>query len=237
MTTAGISHGTRKVVYDFLHAAVTSLPLRVNDTAAFVDAFEAGNLKITLGGAATGNGSVDLADNGLLAKDIKAAEFLVKLDSIDTNADFRIGLAGAHNADPDAIAQCAWFKIAGAAGTNEHTVSVETDDATLNIDNEPTAKKLVIGAWHRLRIDLATGIQTISPPAKSKGGLGSVQFYIGRESQGNTFLDPVKLTKHMDISAIGAAVALQPMIHGVQSSSTGTTVLNVRQIALEYATH
>lgn len=232
MSTA---HGTYKKVFDFLNFDLDNLDLRMNDTAAFVDAFSGGAVQITLGGAATGNGSLDLGDNGIVASDLLAFEALVKLNSIDTNADFRIGMCGAHNADPDVIAQSAWFKIKGAAGTNAHTVSVETDDGTTNIDDEPTAKTLVIGAWNRLRIDFATGIQSISAPGVSKGGLGSVQFSMGRISRGNMFMDPIRPTKHMDMSAASAAV-LQPMVHGVQAVATGTTVLLIKELCMEYRT-
>lgn len=238
MATTGPSHGTARKVWDFLVKDVASLSLNINDSTALVDSFVAGDLKLAIGGA-TGNGSVDLSNNGILGADLLAIEFLVKLAAIDTNSDIRIGVAGTHNDDPDVIAQSAWFKIAGASGTNVHTVSIETDDATLNIDDEPTDRVLTIGEWSRLRIDFATGIQSISAPGVSKGGLGSVEFSMARLSVGNMFMSKVVPTKHMDMAALGSTVALQPMIHAVQSSGAAspTTDLFVRQIMMEYRTH
>ena len=237
MPTTGPSHGTARKRFDFLYHDIDSMPLRANDSTAFVDLLLGGNYQITLGGAFTGNGSLDLGDNGILGADLLAFEALVKLDSIDVNADIRIGVAGAQNADPDVIAQSAWFKIKGASGTDVHTVSIETDDATLNIDDEPTAKTLVIGEWSRFRIDFATGIQSVSSPGVSKGGLGSVQFSMSRTSASKHFMDKVSPTKHMDMAALGATIALQPMVHGVQATAVGTTVLQIRELIMEYRTH
>lgn len=231
------SKGTAQKRFHFLHHDIDAMPLRANDTSAFVSSLLAGNYRLTLGGAATGNGSLDFGGNGILAADLISMEILLRLNSIDVNSTICIGMASAFNADPDVVAEAAWFKIIGAAGTNAHTMSVESDDGTTNIDDEPTAKTLPIGQFCRLGIDFKLGQQTISPPATSKGGLGSLVFSGPRITVGESFLSPIKLTQHMDISAIGATVALQPMILGVQATTTGTTVLDVREIVLEYVTH
>ena len=236
MPVTGPSHEVRKKVFDFLYHDIDAMPLRQNASTAFVNILKDGNFQLTLGGAATGNGSLDLGNIGIQAQDLVSFEALIKLDSIDVNASMCIGMAGTFNADPDVIAQSAWFKIIGAAGTDAHTIVIETDDGTTNIDDEPTGKTLVIGQWARLRIDFATGIQSISAPGLSKGGLGSVQFSMPRTSSGNMFLDKVKATKHMDMSAITGTQFLQPMVHGVQATTTGTTVLQVKQLCVEYRT-
>lgn len=238
MSSAGISHGATTRVFDFLAHDLDIMPLNVRDAdGSTTVTFAQGGLKYAIG--TTGNGSLDMANTGVLPADLISIEWLVKLEAIDDDTDIRIGISGAHNADPDVIAQCAWFKILGGTGTDVHTISIETDDATLNIDDEPTGKTLVIDAWTRFRIDFKTGIQSISAPGTSKGGLGSVQFFMGRTSQGNMFMDKVAPTKHMDMAAIGATTLLQPMIHFVQSTGTAspTTDLIIKCCKLEYRTH
>ena len=237
MSSAGISHGAVTRVFDFLTHDPTVMPLNVRDSVSLVDSFAQGGIKFALG--TVGNGSLDMADNGVLPADLIAVEWLVKLEAIDVNSDIRIGVSGAHNADPDVIAQSAWFKIKGASGSDAHTVSIETDDATLDINDEATAKTLVINAWTRFRIDFKTGIQSISSPGTSKGGLGSVQFSMGRTSQSNMFMSKIAPTKHMDMNAISATALLQPMCHFVQATATAspTTDLIIKSVKLEYRTH
>lgn len=80
------------------------------------------------------------------------------------------GVASARNNDPDAIAASAWFRCKGNSN-----VVVETDDGV--IDNNDHATGLAIGTeFRRYLIDFAAGVQTISPPSKSKGGKANVLF-------------------------------------------------------------
>ena len=50
MPTTGPSHGTARKVFDFLYHDIDSMPLRANDSTAFVDLLVGGNYQITLGG-------------------------------------------------------------------------------------------------------------------------------------------------------------------------------------------
>ena len=64
-----------------------------------------------------------------------------------------------------------------------------------------------------------------------------MQFSMARTSVGNMFMSKISPTKHMDMAAIGSTIVLQPMVHGVQATAVGTTVLQVRELIMEYRTH
>ena len=58
MPTTGPSHGTARKRFDVLYHDIDSMPLRANDSTAFVDLLVGGNYQITLGGSSTGDASI-----------------------------------------------------------------------------------------------------------------------------------------------------------------------------------
>jgi len=233
-----VSHGANRKKFDFLFNDAGSMPFRANTGVGLATTFVDGAINLSIG-AAVGSGSLDMNATGLLAVDLISIEFLIKLKAIDVNSRITLGVASAYNADPDVVAESAWFKIIGTGASDAHSVVIESDDATTNIDDEATSKTLVIDAWSRMKIDFATGIQSISSPGVSKGGLGSLRYEMGRTSVGSHFMSKISPTQHMDFSAVGAAIQLQPMIltQQVTALASPATVLQVKEIILEYQTH
>ena len=80
----------------------------------------------------------------------------------------------------------------------------------------------------RTKIDLRTGIQSISPPGVSKGGTGSVEFTASEQRYGQD--QHLMLQKHMDMSAYTAG--LQIVAGMIQATGTGTATLDIKQIDL-----
>jgi hypothetical protein len=84
--------------------------------------------------------------------------------------------------------------------------------------------------------DFATGIQSISAPNLSKGGLGSVRFQASRDSSGNAFAEhvmPSEAGKHMDMSdAVGP---LQPFIQvRLVGAPDSAVTVELKEFTLEY---
>lgn len=225
-------HQTAVKKWDFFEATIADLPLRIQDNVV-TTSLVAGSLQFSAGG--TGESTVDLGGtNGFAKADLIAFEAVLKTDLIDDDLDIRVGMASAYNADPDVIAESAWFKIRGKAGAaNANDVFLETDDGTTDNNDIACSKTMQVGAWHRFRIDFAKGIQSISPPGTSKGGFGAVLFSSARESQGNNFMDVCKPAQHMDMSAASGPLAPFVQVRLVGAPDATVTV-DLREICVEY---
>lgn len=216
-------HRTAVTRYDFNLATIADSPLRVQDNVV-TTSLVGGELVFSAGG--TGESTVDLGGNGFQKADLLTFEAVMHFDSFDEDLDVRVGVASAYNADPDVIAESAWFKLRGKAGAaNANDVFVETDDGTVDNNDTATNKDVIIGQYQRYRIDFATGIQSVAPPAASKGGYGSVDFSCSRVSSGNSFMEhitPAELGKHMDMDL--ASGPFGPFIQVRLVGAPGATV-------------
>jgi hypothetical protein len=179
-------------------------------------------------GIDTGTSFLHMSDRLIWDIDLlTTVEFLVKLEDWDANTNGWIGMGSAFNADPTAIASSAFFHIAGgAAGLN---LAVETDDGTNDLA-QSTGWAVTGDDMARFVIDFRTGIQSISPPSRSLGGKGSVQFAATR---GGSMYHLNRLGAHMDMS--NYAGGLQPIVGMVQSGGAASPVakLHVKQITIE----
>jgi hypothetical protein len=130
-------------------------------------------------------------------------------------------MASAYNANPDSVAAsaCALTKAGKWYG--------ESDDGTTDVNDEPAGITFANGKLMRVRIDFATGVQTVSPPSKSKGGKGSIQMTM-TDSLG--WQQHAKFSKHLDMSAYTGG--LQPYFGLRQPTGTGTAVVWVQKITI-----
>jgi hypothetical protein len=109
------------------------------------------------------------------------------------------GIASELNADPDTVAESAWFRIDGTTA-----LKVETDDGTTNTDDTAAGTIEADGTYHIYRID-CTDLTT------------SVKFY----------LDNVRVaaaTAH-PFAATGADAAVQPYFHLNKAANTSTLTM------------
>lgn len=105
--------------------------------------------------------------------DLIRVEFLVRQSvALAATGQFVIGVAGAQNADPTAIAQAAMFRMTGNAN-----ILIDTRDGTNTVAGAATGDTLA-AVYKRLVIDFASGNLTQSPPGASVGGLGDVRFFV-----------------------------------------------------------
>lgn len=180
----------------------------------------AGSGQVTLGGfvdgmalASTGGSDRAYATfNDKLPFDIDdliSVEYLLKIPSWNAASYGVFGVGSAYNADPDVVAASAWFKIVG--GTNGRNLVIETDDGTTDRNDIATGIEVPLSTWMRLRMDFKSGIQSISPPAQSKGGKASVQFAC---TDAKGFMRHVRPNVHMDMSAYSGALQLYMGIAG-----------------------
>jgi hypothetical protein len=233
MSTA---HRTVKKRFGFVANDKTKLDVRIQDGTNVTSALSGGSLVFTADVAAD-QSTVDLGDNGIAVADLLSFEAVLKVNSFDEQLDIRVGMASAYNVDPDVISEVALFKLRGKAGAaNANDVFIETRDTNRDLKGTATNKSVLVGQWAKYKIDFATGIQSISAPALSKGGLGSVQFQASRESSGNVFSEhvtPGEAGKHMDMSdAVGP---LQPFVQVRLLAAPGAAVtVELREMCLTY---
>jgi hypothetical protein len=157
--------------------------------------------------------------------DLLRVEYLFQVQDWHANTDGLIGLCSGYNADPDAIQESAWFRVVG--GATGRNLKVETDDNVTDI-TEGTGIVLSNTTWVRAVMDFATGIQSIAPPGKSKGGRASIQC---------TVSDPVgyqkhlKFNKHIDMSGYAGGLQLVMGLRQV-GAITGTPTMFVKSIKI-----
>lgn len=160
---------------------------------------------------------------GIPVTDLLRVEYLFQIDAWDDNTDAVLGLCSTYNADPDVIQESVWFRITG--GATGRNLKVESDD---NVTDISEATGLVVPGltWMRGIMDFATGIQSIAPPGKSKGGRASIQFSM---SDANGYQKHLKFNKHIDMS--GYSGGLQPVFGLRQTGAlSGTPTLFVKSL-------
>lgn len=159
--------------------------------------------------------------------DILAVESLIRISQWDDTSEGFVGLCSGFNTDPDAIAESAWFKIAG--GATGRNLVIETDDGTTNNDDIATGIVVPNDTWMRLRMDFANGIQSIAPPGSSKGGKASI---LCTASDENGVVQHIKLAQHLDMSAYSGG--FQPIFGARQitASTVSTVTLNVKSFKI-----
>lgn len=190
-----------------------------------VDLTNANGATFTVG-AASDQGKLHFGD--VLVYDIDDlldVEYLFKISDWDANAEAVLGMSSAYNADPDVIAQSAWFKVAG--GSNGRNLVVETDDGTTNLDDQATGVEVPVDTWMRCRIDFATGIQSVSPPGTSIAGKGSLKF---TATDANGYCQHFSFPQHMDMSAYSGGLQLMFGLRQVSGTPSGTPTLYVKNI-------
>lgn len=230
------SHETRERVYHFNspNSSTTQNSLFGSGLAQGAPTANVSATITTLGIAqiqtiATINKNVGWLDTndigGFDIDDLLFAEFVAKITELDAAAFVYLGMISAVNADPDAIAESAFFKVRGS----DSKILVETDDAVTDRPNVDTGITIVLNEWYRYRIDFATGIQSISVPGKSKGGKGSIQFSLNDVRGWRT---KPQLDQHMDMS--GYASWLQPfvMVKDPTGTPAANTTLQLKEICV-----
>lgn len=139
-----------------------------------------------------------------------------------------IGLSGNYNADPDAIAQSAFFRLGAATPAS---ISVGTDDAVTDSGNVAGGSEFGLGtAFRKLAIEFADQL-TAGPPAQ--GGKSRVKFLAQGFSHGA--MREVAPATRFDMS--GYAGGLQPMIHLAKATGTAAPVLEVQRIRVRFRTN
>lgn len=168
----------------------------------------AGAAQITLSGDAT-PAYLALHFGDILCFDIdtlRQIEIKAKVASLGADSIAYVGVTSAHNATADDVAQSAWFRIDGTAGT----IYVETDDATNETSLIPTGQELS-SAYKTLKISFARG--------KS-----DVRFYI----------DDVRVAASTAFDMSGYAGSFQPYIRLGRAESADASVLSVEDIKIYY---
>lgn len=232
-------HDTIRKRIDFFAGAESALPVTITDASAW-SSLANNALLLTVPTDTGQQARITTLPQAIPKADLLTFEALVKISAIDEDSDIRIGVVSADNADPDVIAESAFFKIAGkAGGSNAHDLFIETDDGTTDNNEVATNKSAQFGVWTRYRIDFANGTQSISPPGKSKGGFGSVRFSCERESAGNGFMEhimPAEAGKHMDMDASSGPFSPFIQVRNTGALAAGFT-FELREICLEYRNH
>ena len=229
-------HGTIRKRIDFFAGAESALPVTITDASAW-SSLANNALLLTVPTTTSQQARITTLPQAIPKADLLTFEALVKISGIDDDSDIRIGVVSADNADPDVIAESAFFKLKGKAGAaNAHDLFIETDDGTTDNNEVATNKSVQFGVWTRFRIDFANGTQSISPPGKSKGGFGSVRFSCERESAGNGFMEhimPAEAGKHMDMDAASGPFSPFIQVRNLAALDAGFT-FELREICLEY---
>lgn len=162
---------------------------------------------------------------------LKAVEYLARLDNWNADARAYLGVGSAYNADPALVAQRAWFELGGTAVASRYPIVVRTDDAT-NDRSQTSRFRLAEDVWTRFRLDFATGIQTIAPPGKSKGGKASVRYSVTDDmSLGAQRNEPI--TQHLDMSNYSGGLQLYFGVRQASGTQTNAAVI-VKNISVEY---
>jgi hypothetical protein len=139
---------------------------------------------------------------------IQHVKFVCQVAGVDAVSSVIFGLAGAHNATADSVAQNVWFKLDGTASTS--AVVVETDDGTNDHDDISTGKTL------------ASTYKTFEMSFSK--GTSDIRFYIDgqRVANGTTF----------DMS--GYTGQLQPYLRVDKISGTGIPSLTCDYLEIQY---
>ena len=224
------SSRTSKRVFDFVNPKDLA-----NDFSVAGAAIEADYVKVSDDGYLT----FDQASYaGILAERLKTVEFVCRSPaSLPSGVKVFIGVADKRDADNDFanLKNACGFVIEGAAADEDIAVLAKTTistgptgmQSTASVDSGimgPSGFKM-LNAWQRFSLHFWEGGVSVSPPAKSKGGRGSVQARVGN---GENYLRPVRTSGHLDIESYPGT--LQPLV----LVTGGTADLHVREVCLEY---
>lgn len=197
-----MSHSTKSYVKDFRGFDQLAIG-DVFNTASTNSTVDIENGTFHVKQTGIGEGLINLGDDlPWDIDDLNSIEFYAKLTAWNAQAVGWIGVAGDTSAgtDPDAFPVNAMFKITGANAD----IAVQTDDGTNDL-SYATGHQVTMGKWQCFKIDFQSGVQTISPPGKSKGGKASVQFMCGDYAQ---YPQHIRPTVHMDMSAYAGSLQL-----------------------------
>ena len=153
-------------------------------------------------------------------QDVLKVEFAIKLPAaLNANDEIFVGLAGAK----------------GAIGSLAHGIGFHFEDDSVakastivaGAVTEETTGFTVVDTWRKCVIDLYTGVQSVSPPGVSVGGLGNIQFSIENDAGQ---LTPVGGNTLFDMSAY-AATGCQLLF---TAETTGSAIIDLRFASVEF---
>jgi hypothetical protein len=152
--------------------------------------------------------------------DVLKVEFVAKLPAaLGAGDELFLGLAGAE-AVIGSLAQGIGFHF--DATSEARAAIIDTTAVT-----EEQTGLTVVDTWRRFVIDLYTGVQSVSPPGVSVGGLGNIQFSIEND---DGQLVPVGGNTLFDMSAY-AASGCQLLF---TAESTGAAVVDLKYANVEF---
>lgn len=133
--------------------------------------------------------------------EIQVFSFYARVTGSDSATLYLMGLAGAHNATADSIAQNAWFRIQGSGDVD--LILCETDDGTTDLDDKSAAQNLTT-VLRKFTIDFTRG--------KS-----DIRFYVDD--------NPVATSTTFTLAAYTGS--LQPYFSVQKTSGTGAQTLTI----------
>ena len=141
--------------------------------------------------------------------------------TIGATEDVMFGVAAAHNAAADSVADAAWFRADGS-----DSILAQTDDGTNDLS---AATGLSISTTlRRYRIDFATGIKS-NVGIASVGGKASVLF---SGENANDLLRPVARSTQFDMSNYAGGFQLYARVD--KSGGTGVPYLEIERFVVDY---
>lgn len=168
------------------------------------------------------NGALHFGENlSLDVDDLISVDIWAKISaSLGASVRAVFGLAGTRNADPDAIAQSAWFGLTGS-----NTVFCETDDGTT--DSGPISTGLSLAATERrFQIDFKSG--HAQGPVTATGGKTNIIFRM-ENSQG--LLQRVCPNTVFTLGAYSSGLQFLAQIQKTSGTATGT--LSIKRIRIK----
>lgn len=157
---------------------------------------------------------VTLYQNDVLMLDLAHLQrlwWIIKVAAVDSVTTIVAGVGSAQNNTEDSMATNAWFRLQGSASTS--AVVVETDDATLDLDDKATGKTLG-STYKKLLLDFTYG-------------LADVRFYFDGER--------VAQATKFDMSNLTAGLNVQPFLQLHKASGTGVPAVTIAQYGVQYA--
>lgn len=146
-----------------------------------------------------------------------------KLSASEVKAFF--GLGSAINAAYASMTALAGFSITG--GTTQGNVFCETDD---NVNDKAADTGLAMtDSVKSFWIDFYSGVVYQAPPANSRGGKGSVRFYMSGSGSGNRG-NWKSVCRTTDFNMENYSSGLQPVFQIEKASGTGTGSLVIEGI-------
>ena len=156
---------------------------------------------------------VTMYHNDVLCYDVRKiqlVEWVAKVAGVDSVTTIVFGVGSAQNDTADSVATNAWFRMQGSVSTTN--VVVESDDATLDLDDKATGKTLA-DTYKTFQINFQYGID-------------DVRFYIDGErvTAGTTF----------DMGELTAGLNVQPFVQLQKASGTGVPEITLKKCLIRY---